>query len=89
MIAAASLALMSAACTATGNAPASRDIPSTATAGALFQPVPHPPVREGDDARQKLAETTAALTIANRRIVGARAWVEDIRGRLMQGARGQ
>lgn len=89
MIAAASLALTCAGCTVSANGPASRAIPSPAAAGPLFHPVPHPVIREGDDARQKLAETSAALTIANRRILGARTWVEDIRSRLLRGEGGR
>lgn len=75
-------AILSGCVSSAGNAPSPRALPPASAAGALFQPVPHPAVREGDDARAKLAETAAALTIANQRIAGARRWYETVRSRM-------
>lgn len=74
-----SLTTILSACAASNNAAPARALPPASAAGDLFQPVPHPPIRAGDDPREKLAETTAALTTANRRISGARRWYEAIR----------
>jgi hypothetical protein len=70
---------MFAGCAGSANGPAARTLPPAAAAGSLFEPVPHPTVREGDDARLALARYAAALTTANRRIEGARRWYEGIR----------
>lgn len=76
---AASTMLTLSACASSGNAPPPSALPPASAAGVLFQPVPHPAVRAGDDARAKLAETSAALTTANKRIEGGRRWYEAIR----------
>jgi hypothetical protein len=55
------------------------DLPSPAAAGDLLRKVPVPPVRRGDDARAKLAETRAALAKANGRITGSCEWVDEQR----------
>lgn len=68
-----------AGCATSGSEEAARRLPSPSTAGDLFRRVPHPPLREGDDARAVLLKTDAALAEANGRIVGALAWYEAIR----------
>lgn len=73
------LTTISSACVPSTSAAPPRTLPPSSAAGELFQPVPHPRIKAGDDARAKLAETSAALTTANGRIEGARRWYETVR----------
>jgi hypothetical protein len=71
--------LMLGGCVTSGGSLTAVSLPSPATAGDLMRKVPVPAVHAGDDARLKLAETTAALKKANGRIQGSCEWYDGQR----------
>jgi hypothetical protein len=51
----------------------------------LFQPVPIPPLKRGEDARVGLAKTRDALKSANGRIEQGGDWYDQVRERAATG----